>query len=533
MSDRNKKNKINIKYNYKSSNILYIFFVMLSLMMFVSADISVSSYTVNPNPCHPGTSGAISLTLANLGTNLVKDINVFVSTSQRISTHTNIYVGDLQSSGQTVVNIPFKVDDDTNPGVYTLRLRIKGNEVDYSQNIDERMVSRYIDIPLYVIDPPKMSVSAPMIVVNKDTKSNVSISITNEGGNAKDVVISPECDNVIFYNDNPIYLFDVNKNNTESINLLFKVTNDAPAGELACPLIITSTDSLGYNYNQTAKIYFTVKDRTSNFMVVSHNKYLSPGNSEQLSLTVSNLGEEPEYNVKISFDDNDVFIPQSSQFDIGRELSPGESKTIITNVGVSEVAPGYYSIPVTISYEDALGRQMSETESFIQQVSSEGVIKIFIESDKVPIYEGGEYTFSVKVSNVGISQVKSLMLRVNDSDDQYIILLGAQSEQYIGTLDADDFSSVQYDVFVSKGITSNAPKEILIPFEIEYLDSFNNYHSEYITVPVKIYPREMMVLFNGHDANIWWYYVAAIVLVLIIIYWFYRRKKHKKIGKQE
>ncbi len=493
--------------------------ILMLLVGMVYSDVSVGSYSVHPEYVRPGGRGTISLTLINQGSNPVEDISVFVYSSTRIHTQTSIFVGDLQIGGQTVVNIPFTVDENTSTGVYTVRLNIKGTEKDYSQNIEDRSVSRSIDIPIYVVHPPLFSMEIPESVAVKSSTNTINLTLVNNGGDSKDVALLPECDGLMFFNSIPIYLGDVNEGKERTVSLRFKIKDNVPPGEYSCPLIVRSYDNIGNLYNQTVLLSFNIKEENSNFMVNTNNEFLKPGESTNLRLTIKNTGDKPVYDVRIKFSDNPVFIPESSELPAANLLEPGEKIEVSSQIGVREIAPGYYSIPVIIKYEDEYGREHEETKTFIQQVSSEGLIKIFLESNEVPMYEGNEYSLSVKVSNTGVSEVKSVILRILNGS---VIVLNPQTSQYIGTLDADDFSSVQYEIYIPDDATKGG-NQITLSFEVEYLDTFNKPHTEEIDVPITVYPKSMEDKLEPKGNNYWILLVG--LLVILGVWWKVRKVK--------
>ena len=504
---------------------MVVMLVGVLLMSILSADISVPSYTVNPEAIRPGGSGSISIVIANQGTNPVEDISVYVSSYPHLRITPSVYVGDLQIGGQTMINIPVRVAEDTPPGVYTVRLNIRGMEKDSSQSTDERQITRGLDIPIYVVNPPLFTVFYSPITVTKSSDYNLTLTVTNNGGDARDVSIVPVCPGFSFYSSSPVYLGDMSKNESENTTLRFRVDESVIPGEQNCILSIMASDDLGNLYNQTIPISVTVKDSVPMFIITSQTDHVSPGENTVIKLSIDNSGDKSVYNVRLKLGQNEVFVPKTAEVYVAEGLRPKETVEVDAHVGVLEVAPGYYSIPATVVYEDELGRVHEEAESFILQVSTAGLLKIFVESDAVPLYEGSNYHLSVKVSNTGISQVKSVIVELEDSSGLQI--LNPQIQQYIGTLDADDFSSVMYNVHIPKGVVNGEESILTLEFKVDYLDSFNRPHQEIIDVPITVYSSKVKQQLEGKDSQEWVLPTVIVLIVLGTAFYFIKRRRRR------
>ena len=139
--------------------------------------------------------------------------------------------------------------------------------------------------------------------------------------------------------------------------------------------------------------------------------------------------------------------------------------------------------------------------------------------DSEAIIKGKENTFSVKVVNSGLADVKFVYLTVSDASGVRIL---SEKEQYLGDIDSDDFDSTRFTAFVSETASGNVNLLVILKFK----DATNKEFTETKTVTLRTYSlKEAQDLGLVKKPN---YTVYIVIVVLIIAFIVYRKIKKRR-----
>jgi len=256
---------------------------------------------------------------------------------------------------------------------------------------------------------------------------------------------------------------------------------------------------------------------------------VAPGEVVNIKIDIENIFDFDVQNLNVKLDLSGVDVPfapyQSSSERFLDELDEGDEDDFkFKLISLPETHTGIYKIPVEITYEyegenETLKGEKTELISVI--VNSKPKLRISLE-DSTVLIKGRENTFSIKVVNSGLSDVKFLFLKIGESSS---IKLLSEREQYIGDIDSDDFDSVEYSVFVN----NDASDSISISATLKFLDATNKEFTETENIVLRIYSlKEARDLGLVKKPN----YILPIVIVLVIGFFLVRRfLKKRKLKK--
>jgi hypothetical protein len=292
-------------------------------------------------------------------------------------------------------------------------------------------------------------------------------------------------------------------------------------GRQPVDLIITYFDVLGNEYSQTLSPSFEFEEpvHVLDLEVVPLN--FKSGETKEVEFIIKNTGTNRLGEVELRLEETLSFVPLSGERVIFGNLNAGEEKSSIVRLAIKDINPGYYITSFNIAYTSSSGERKVDPIKKSLNIQPNIEVIIFVEAEPSPITESTQHVLSLKVSNIGDSEIKSVWFELDDTE--HIRLLNAQNKQFIGSLDLDDFSSVQYDVFVS-----NIDEDIKIeelPIKVYFKDTFNNNQLIEEKIEVKIYSKKAVQFFQNSDNG--GFFVPLVILLAVagIGYWYWKKRK--------
>jgi len=348
---------------------------------------------------------------------------------------------------------------------------------------------------------------------------NATLSNT-KGALVKDVRISLNSSDFLQRGKIPLPIGDVN--GSRDFSFLLSSSSSVASGDYEIPISISYKDDLGVEQSSTGKIIVDVTVSAPKFIAsVDSGEPLTQGNRVRISMSLKNNGDETAQNVFISISNSSVLTPIGFSEVSAGNLPPSSFASVSFDVGVNDVLPGFYSLPLRVRYSDKYGK---ETEAAISSgifVESKNDLSVYVSSKPAPIVSGGVHTLSVLVSNIGSSPIKALSVRMNSST---FALLEAQENQFIGGLSQDDFSTVQYKVLVG-----NVPEgDYLLDVQLDFKDSYNKPHTMSVPVILRVVSQQTAQAALGSQNGISPLLLLVGAAAILIIAYFVRKKYFTK-----
>ncbi len=489
---------------------------LLLLTSVLSAGIAITNIVLSPSVLHPGTSGVISLTVQNSDNDQAYAVALRGgSPDGPVRASGTVNLGDFRAGVSSSVNFPFSIPNTTRAGIYTLVLQF-----DWTNSTSG--FTKPVMIPITVTDPAIFSAEAQNSTVFTSGDFSLPVRLTNRGGGASEVRVAINSTQFFQTGPNPLWVGDLG-NASVPVSLGVSLSPDVSSGTYSLPLVLSYRDASGQDAVSSVYLRITVKRKSPQFSVsVLNANNLYPGRTVDLQATLANIGDETAYGARVRLSNNSALTPlQNSDISLG-DLSPGENMTVHLNVGVNDVSPGFYSPTLSLSYRNANGdEQAPSTIPLGLSVESLSDVSVFVTAKPAPVVGGGLHTLSVTVSNTGSSPIKALAIQLQPS--AAFMLQEAQDQQFIGGLNQDDFSSVQFKIQVADVPDGQYPVNVSLTFK----DSYNRLHTAAQTVQLKVVSKKTAAQQSGEGNSALFAigFVLLVVVLLALIWWFFFRKK--------
>lgn len=482
--------------------------LLVLLLMGVSfAGLTVPSTSVTQESFKPGTSGAITITVANSETaeKIITGISMDIDSPPELIVEGEIFIGDLEPGGSTSVSLPFQIADDADSGIYTVEVEFTGVADKSTGGFD--VFTRRLTIPVTVVDAPILSLSTDNQVITGVDSFNITIS--NNGGPASNLRLGIS-DNfsVAFYGTDEVYFGDVEDKGVETVLL---DSRNAADGPIDVPFVFEYEDEIGMQHTETTNLRMTVRNEKLDLTFTQKSEIFTRQESE-LTLEVRNDGDELLEDVRLSFNNNSVKIKEDDEYNFG-DLQPGESKQL-TLVVFTELTPGLNLVDATVEWIEK-DLQKSESRDLSITVTSDADVEVYLEAKPLPLALGQEHTISVLVSNLGSYAIENVDVSIASPA---LRSLDISDRQYIGGLQRDDFSTVQFTMEVNATSEGTYPAQMTI----NYRDSSGEWKQEVITQNITVYNG---VVDSQQDPLP---LVIGGLVVLVVLIWHFKFRKGSK-----
>lgn len=434
--------------------------VALLLLGCAFAGLSISDYSVSSDAIEPGGSGYVTITLSNPSTtDTVELITVRVSSADALGANRDFAVGDLEQLSSTVLTVPFQSSPTLESRIYTIEIRARGTTKTYDYNPSTgvsrekyEVVEKIATIPIKVVKKPVLSIS--LSSENLEDMTAETITISNSGGKATNLRVSITNTGIGFLNQDNLYFGEVSDSSQKTATLDARGSSD---GATKLSMQITYLDEVGDEHTETREIPVTVKKGEGDFRF-SQQAPIVTGKDDTLAMSVTNMGDAVQ-DLKLTFADSNVVLRGINKVEVG-SLANGETKTISVPL-VANLPPGTNSVQATLSWVEK-GENREGTITIPLSVKSDSEVGVFLEANPTPLVSGGQHTLSVTVSNLGSYAIQGVTVYL---ESDALTLLTVQPEQYIGGLDKDDFSSVQYKIQVGNLAPGNYNATVKVTYK--------------------------------------------------------------------
>lgn len=476
-------------------------FVLMALAILFGnlfAVLSLPSYSVTPASVSPGGSGIISLTVSNTVSTTAANAKIYgvalsLYPDSAISTSDRVNIGDLDSGASTVIAIPFYSKPDAKSGVYVVEIRAIGSGGTYIQTTT---------VPVTISNAPILSISSNKDVVND--LEPISITVENNGGVAKRFRLSINSTKFAFSGQDEVYADVV------SGSMIFNVTLDsrnAQDGANDVPFVLRYQDEIGNQISESKNIRVTVKKENLDIGFVQESEVITMKDSI-LKFAIKNSGKEIG-NVRVSPAADTIRLKDASEFKLG-DLLPGQEIEVSLPVFAS-ASPGINYVDFKVKYVEK-GVEKEQTVSVPITITSDADVSVYLDAKPSPLAIGQEHTISVLVSNLGSYEISSVDVSISSPA---MDSLDIQDKAYIGGLNKDDFSTVQFKVKVKDLQPGNYP----INVAVNYRDQSGEWKHKTIAVEVVI--NEPVAQGNGSSL----YLIVGLIIVIAIVWYFKFRVK--------
>ncbi len=305
----------------------------------------------------------------------------------------------------------------------------------------------------------------------------------------------------------------------------FKIKVDSQAVVGANDLVIRYTNDPSLKSWQEDYHPINVRPTESSIAVVNVKvtpEEIIPGQEGTVQITVKNTADIMLRDISLQLGLMSVvgttaidlpFIPTNSVTEkkITR-LAPNNQAIVTYNIkAYPTAAPGYYKLPLTVSFYDEEGTKTDKTDYLGVIVEATPELKIYVEDTK-NLQKEEKGTVTLKFVNKGISDLKFLDVEVLPSKDYD---LTDKTQTYVGDIDSDDYRSETFTLTPHK-------ETIQLNVKVNYKNSNNKVYETTRTVSVN------MNTANNEKKKISTASVVIALLVLLGIIFFFRRHKRRQ-----
>jgi len=484
----------------------------LLLLGYAFAGLSISDYTVSPETIEPGGAGYAVITLSNPSTtDPLSRVTVTISSVEGLGADRGFLIGDLEQSSSTTLTAPFHSSPSLASGVYTIEIKASGYADTYLYNPGTGTYTRQTDyvekiasIPVKVVRAPVLSIS--LSSENLEDITDETITISNSGGAASNLRMSITSSGIGFLNTDEVLFGTVENSAQQAVSIDARGASD---GATKLSFLVTYRDELGEEHNETKEVPVTIKKGEGDFRF-SQQAPVTTGRDDTLTMLVTNSGD-PVQDLQLTFaSSSGVVLRGLNKVEVG-DLARGESREISIPL-VANLQPGTNNVNASLTWVEQ-GENHEGSITIPLSVKSDSEVGVFLEANPTPLVSGGQHTLSVTVSNLGSYSIQGVTV---EFESDALTLLTVQPEQYIGGLDKDDFSSVQYKVQVGNVQPGNYNATVVV----SYKDASGARITE--TKPVVIHIEPTAQSGDG---------TGTLLLLIVVLggagYWYFRMRKPK------
>lgn len=486
-----------------NSKMLFALFLAFGVAF---AGLSVDNYVVSKTQYEPNEPGIATVTVSNpTGSERISSITMSIENPPEIAVTSAPKMSDIDAGGSAIVSIPFRVKEDARPGIYLLNVVFSGYKT--SGGTSTTSVNT-VSIPITVVEEPDLSFSVDNSVLSGI--DDVVLTISNNGGPAKNLKLSTS-GSVSIYGSDVIYVGEMAGNSSKSLNLTLD-SRGATDGPTDVAFLFEYQDELGMSGSDSTNLRMTVRNEKLDLKFDQTSSLVTKKESN-LTFTVRNDGAESLKDVRLSFPNDTLRLKDSGEMKFG-DIAPGESATASV-VAFAELPPGVNPVASEISWIER-DVQKTENRQIPITITSDADVGVYLEAKPLPLTIGSEHTISVLVSNLGSYRIDNVDVAI---ESPAFRSMDISEKQYIGSLQNDDFSTVQFLVKVNATSEGSTPVRITI----NYRDQSGEWKTKVISQAVSVYNPPVA---DGSPIPI----VGGIVLLAIVVWFFFLRKKNPNGG---
>ncbi len=281
----------------------------------------------------------------------------------------------------------------------------------------------------------------------------------------------------------------------------------------------TSRDNTGAR--RTHRLPVEVRDDDTALIVdmVGFPERVSPGSTNEMTVTLRNLANTQFQNIDVDLDlaDLPLAVADASRKRVQR-IDGGNAANVTYRVFVDEEADrGVYQLPVELDYENIAGNGFTQEQTTGVVVGGTSNIDIGVERTDIRT-AGTRGELNLRVVNRGNGEARFVAVELPDSDDYEVL---STSDVYVGDMIPDDYQTADFDLYVN-GRQGN----LTVPVQVSYVNAQGQEAEAVQEVRLPLYGEEMLQTYGyAGESSRMQYLVLLAVIVLIagVVLWRRRR----------
>ncbi len=280
-------------------------------------------------------------------------------------------------------------------------------------------------------------------------------------------------------------------------------------------LILIPSMSLGQDLSSLlGEDYTTVPFASLNLVELKYEPYpAEPGEYVTLWIQVYNRGLEEAKNVAFELKTGYPFSLHPDET-AKRSFSkiPG-LYTVILQYKLKvdkDVMEGWENLKIKYSINGGASLE-KDMEVYVTKPASKAELKAFYISSEPKAYPGGEATLSINLANIASGTAYYTIIEAETEIADIEV-----SEIFIGTMDADDSDTIDFDLEIGENAE---PGKYPVKIKSYYKDEDDRKYETEDTVYIRVYSQEE-VMEEMQTETPWWQYLVYVIVALVAIKYF-------------
>jgi len=336
-------------------------FLVSSGLASAYVSLSITSATI-PSTLDPGTKGSLLLTITNAGTDFASQVQLLIhSSSNVVPDISNFNLGTINSGGSIQVTVPITVSPSSPEGSISLPFTISyqvGNAVGATTTDNSATITVTKRTLIEITN-----VSYDTDQIQRGNTVTMTVTLQNVGtGQIKDMTVSMRNFTSLPVapagSDTQKFLGDIMPGQSSTFSFVFVVSNDAGTVTYSLPIYLNYFDDQGIPQADVKFAGLKVVGIPDFVIALDSNTGYLTGTSNQMSVTVSNVGTGSAQFVTMFVDGGQAVSPQTTY--IGT-LNPDDSSSNTLDVNLAGKPAGQQTLNVTLTYKDSYNQQFVES----------------------------------------------------------------------------------------------------------------------------------------------------------------------------
>lgn len=272
---------------------------------------------------------------------------------------------------------------------------------------------------------------------------------------------------------------------------------------------------------RTHRLPVEVRDDNTALIVdtVTFPERVSPGSTNEMTITLRNLANTQFQNIDIDLDmaDLPLAVADASRKRVQR-LDGGNAANVTYRVFVDEEADrGVYRLPIQLEYENIAGNSFTQEQTTGVVVGGTSNIDVGVERTDIRT-AGTRGELNLRIVNRGNGEARFVAVELPESGDYEVL---SSRDVYVGDMIPDDYQTADFDLYVHEG-----QGQLTVPVQVSYVNAQGQQVEEVQTVNMSLYDEEMLQTYGFAGERSQMQYVAllaVIVLIAGVVLWRRRR----------
>jgi len=211
---------------------------------------------------------------------------------------------------------------------------------------------------------------------------------------------------------------------------------------------------------------------------------ISPGESGNLVLTITNSGTDYARNCKLTISPHSYITFDKKNFEL-ETIGPSSSKQVSVPLTIdSDMTKSATSVFITLTYSEGASSTTSTYSSSVSlSISQRSLVQIEdLEWEPELIQPGNTINATVNLKNVGSGNVNDMTVQFGDSTMPFVAANG-DLEDYVGSIPSKSTKTASFSLLINKEAETEAYS---VPLTLNYYDESGTSHSETKHVGMKI-----------------------------------------------